>query len=125
MLAVLRAPDSTPLLIDEIDRADQESEVVLPEFLSDFQISISIVARSAPSSPPSECIDMATPHLRETLRLAGVGAVRFVLIGSTTGPAKPIHAACASASSSRQDRRTILMRAPQKSCCEAAGTGAE
>ena len=36
----LRAPDSTVLLIDEIDRADQEFEAFLLEFLSDFQISI-------------------------------------------------------------------------------------
>ncbi len=40
MLAVLRAPDSTVLLIDEIDRSDQEFEAFLLEFLSDFQISI-------------------------------------------------------------------------------------
>lgn len=40
MLACLRAPDSTVLLIDEIDRADQEFEAFLLEFLSDFQISI-------------------------------------------------------------------------------------
>src|SRR3954468_8271440 len=40
MLATLRAPDSTVLLIDEIDRADQEFEAFLLEFLSDFQISI-------------------------------------------------------------------------------------
>jgi len=40
MLASLRAPDSTVLLIDEIDRSDQEFEAFLLEFLSDFQISI-------------------------------------------------------------------------------------
>ena len=40
MLASLRSPDSTVLLIDEIDRADQEFEAFLLEFLSDFQISI-------------------------------------------------------------------------------------
>ena len=40
MLAALRAPESTVLLIDEIDRADQEFEAFLLEFLSDFQISI-------------------------------------------------------------------------------------
>ena len=40
MLATLRAPDSTVLLIDEIDRSDQEFEAFLLEFLSDFQISI-------------------------------------------------------------------------------------
>ena len=40
MLAALRAPDTAVLLIDEIDRADQEFEAFLLEFLSDFQISI-------------------------------------------------------------------------------------
>jgi len=39
-LAVLRAPDATVLLIDEIDRSDQEFEAFLFEFLSDFQISV-------------------------------------------------------------------------------------
>jgi len=40
LLAALRAPDSTALLIDEIDRSDHEFEAFLLEFLSDFQISI-------------------------------------------------------------------------------------
>lgn len=55
MLAALRAPDSTVLLIDEIDRADQEFEAFLLEFLSDFQISIPSAARCAPPSVPSSC----------------------------------------------------------------------
>jgi MoxR-like ATPase len=40
MLAALRRPDSTVLLIDEIDRSDHEFEAFLLEFLSDFSISI-------------------------------------------------------------------------------------
>jgi MoxR-like ATPase len=40
MLEALRNPDSSVLLIDEIDRSDQEFEAFLLEFLSDFQISI-------------------------------------------------------------------------------------
>ncbi len=40
MLAALRAPDEAVLLIDEIDRSDQEFEAFLLEFLSDFSISI-------------------------------------------------------------------------------------
>jgi MoxR-like ATPase len=40
MLAVLRRPQSTLLLIDEIDRSDHEFEAFLLEFLSDFSISI-------------------------------------------------------------------------------------
>jgi len=40
MLASLRHPEETVLLIDEIDRSDHEFEAFLLEFLSDFQISI-------------------------------------------------------------------------------------
>jgi MoxR-like ATPase len=40
MLACLRRPEENVLLIDEIDRSDQEFEAFLLEFLSDFQISI-------------------------------------------------------------------------------------
>lgn len=40
MLACLRRPQETVLLIDEIDRSDHEFEAFLLEFLSDFQISI-------------------------------------------------------------------------------------
>ena len=40
MLAALKRPDSTVLLIDEIDRSDHEFEAFLLEFLSDFSISI-------------------------------------------------------------------------------------
>ncbi|MBR0751041.1 NAD(P)H-dependent oxidoreductase [Bradyrhizobium jicamae] len=38
-------------------------------------------------------IDMATPYLREALRFIGIGNVRFVPIGPTTGPADPIRVA--------------------------------
>ncbi len=40
MLACLRRPEQTVLLIDEIDRSDHEFEAFLLEFLSDFQITI-------------------------------------------------------------------------------------
>jgi MoxR-like ATPase len=40
MLTVLRRPQATVLLIDEIDRSDHEFEAFLLEFLSDFSISI-------------------------------------------------------------------------------------
>ncbi len=40
LLAALRNADSALLLIDEIDRSDQEFEAFLLEFLSDFAISI-------------------------------------------------------------------------------------
>lgn len=40
LLRVLRWPESSVLLIDEIDRSDHEFEAFLLEFLSDFSISI-------------------------------------------------------------------------------------
>jgi MoxR-like ATPase len=40
MLAALRAPHDSVLLIDEIDRSEHEFEALLLEFLSDFTISI-------------------------------------------------------------------------------------
>ena len=40
MLDALQRPDSSTLLIDEIDRSDHEFEAFCLEFLSDFQISI-------------------------------------------------------------------------------------
>jgi FMN-dependent NADH-azoreductase len=38
-------------------------------------------------------IDMATPYLREALRFIGIGDVRFLPIGPTTGPTEQIRAA--------------------------------
>ena len=40
LLAAIRAPDPVVLLIDEIDRLDVETEALLLEVLSDYQISI-------------------------------------------------------------------------------------
>jgi MoxR-like ATPase len=40
MLAALRSPERSVLLIDEVDRSDHEFEAFLLEFLSDFTISI-------------------------------------------------------------------------------------
>ncbi|MEM9331444.1 MAG: MoxR family ATPase [Pseudomonadota bacterium] len=40
LLAAIKSPSDNILLIDEIDRSDQEFEAFLLEFLSDFQISI-------------------------------------------------------------------------------------
>ena len=40
LLAAIRRPSSPVLLIDEVDRADEEFEAFLLELLSDFQVSI-------------------------------------------------------------------------------------
>jgi len=52
LLAAVRAGDSCVLLIDEIDRADDEFEAFLLEVLSDFQISIPEIGTVAAPSPP-------------------------------------------------------------------------
>jgi MoxR-like ATPase len=52
LLAAVRAGDSCVLLIDEIDRADDEFEAFLLEMLSDFQISIPEIGTVASPSPP-------------------------------------------------------------------------
>jgi MoxR-like ATPase len=52
LLAAIRAGDQAVLLIDEIDRADDEFEAFLLEVLSDFQISIPEIGTIAAATPP-------------------------------------------------------------------------
>src|SRR4030088_2412764 len=52
LLAAVRAGDQAVLLIDEVDRADDEFEAFLLEVLSDFQISIPEVGTIKAASPP-------------------------------------------------------------------------
>ena len=52
LLEAVRAGDRAVLLIDEVDRADDEFEAFLLEVLSDFQISIPEVGTITAESPP-------------------------------------------------------------------------
>ena len=52
LLEAVRAGDQAVLLIDEIDRADDEFEAFLLEILSDFQISIPEIGTVKAESPP-------------------------------------------------------------------------
>ncbi len=52
LLDALRAGDTSVLLIDEIDRADDEFEAFLLELLSDFQITIPEIGTISADSPP-------------------------------------------------------------------------
>jgi MoxR-like ATPase len=52
LLEAVRAGDRAVLLIDEIDRADDEFEAFLLEVLSDFQISIPEIGTITAESPP-------------------------------------------------------------------------
>lgn len=52
LLTAVRAGDRAVLLIDEIDRADDEFEAFLLELLSDFQITIPEIGTIGAESPP-------------------------------------------------------------------------
>ena len=52
LLTAIKAGDQAVLLIDEIDRADDEFEAFLLELLSDFQVTIPEVGTIAASRPP-------------------------------------------------------------------------
>ena len=52
LLAAVRAGDQAVLLIDEVDRADDEFEAFLLEVLSDFQISIPEIGTIKADRPP-------------------------------------------------------------------------
>ncbi len=52
LLAAVRAGDRAVLLIDEVDRADDEFEAFLLELLSDFQITIPEIGTITADAPP-------------------------------------------------------------------------
>jgi MoxR-like ATPase len=52
LLEAVRAGDQAVLLIDEVDRADDEFEAFLLELLADFQITIPEIGTITASSPP-------------------------------------------------------------------------
>jgi MoxR-like ATPase len=52
LMAAIAAPDPVVLLIDEIDKTDQEFEAMLLELLSDFQISIPELGRIEARTQP-------------------------------------------------------------------------
>ena len=69
LLAAIRAGDQAVLLIDEIDRADDEFEAFLLEVLSDFQISIPEIGTIAARSRPAVILTSnRTRELHDALR---------------------------------------------------------
>jgi MoxR-like ATPase len=69
LLAAVRAGSGAVLLIDEIDRADDEFEAFLLEVLSDFQISIPEIGTvTAPSWPAVILTSNRTRELHDALR---------------------------------------------------------
>src|ERR1700691_3057186 len=69
LLAAVRAGDQAVLLIDEVDRADDEFEAFLLEVLSDFQISIPEIGTITATTPPAVILTSnRTRELHDALR---------------------------------------------------------
>ena len=69
LLEAVRAGNQAVLLIDEIDRADDEFEAFLLEVLSDFQISIPEIGTIRAESPPTVILTSnRTRELHDALR---------------------------------------------------------
>ena len=69
LLAAIRRPDRPVLLIDEIDRADEEFEAFLLELLSDFQVSIPELGTIRAASIPRVVLTSnSTRELSDALR---------------------------------------------------------
>ena len=69
LLKAIRRGDACVLLIDEIDRADDEFEAFLLEILSDFQISIPEIGAVAAPHPPAVIITSnRTRELHDALK---------------------------------------------------------
>jgi MoxR-like ATPase len=69
LLAAISSPDPVVLLIDEIDKTDQEFEAMLLEILSDFQVSIPELGRvTARSMPVVLLTSNNTRELTEALK---------------------------------------------------------
>src|SRR5215831_867184 len=69
LLDAVRAGDSAVLLIDEVDRADDEFEAFLLEILSDFQVTIPEIGTIAAASPPAVILTSnRTRELHDALR---------------------------------------------------------
>jgi MoxR-like ATPase len=69
LLAAIRAGQQAVLLIDEIDRADDEFEAFLLEVLSDFQITIPEIGTISAAVPPAVILTSnRTRELHDALR---------------------------------------------------------
>jgi MoxR-like ATPase len=69
LLRALRAGDGAVLLIDEVDRADDEFEAFLLEVLSDFQVTIPEIGTVSADAPPTVVVTSnRTRELHDALK---------------------------------------------------------
>jgi MoxR-like ATPase len=69
LLAAIRAGDRAVLLVDELDRADDEFEAFLLEILSEFAVSVPEIGRVAAETPPAVVVTSnRTRELHDALK---------------------------------------------------------
>ena len=69
LLAAIRAGDRAVLLVDELDRADDEFEAFLLEILSEFAVTVPEVGRVAAATPPAVIVTSnRTRELHDALK---------------------------------------------------------
>jgi MoxR-like ATPase len=69
LLAAIRAGDRAVLLVDELDRADDEFEAFLLEILSEFSVTIPEIGRVAAERPPAVIVTSnRTRELHDALK---------------------------------------------------------
>ncbi len=69
MLAAIRAGSGAVLLVDELDRADDEFEAFLLEVLSEFAVTIPEIGRVAAETPPAVIVTSnRTRELHDALK---------------------------------------------------------
>jgi MoxR-like ATPase len=69
LLSAIRAGDQAVLLVDELDRADDEFEAFLLEILSEFAVTIPEVGRIAAETPPAVIVTSnRTRELHDALK---------------------------------------------------------
>ena len=69
LLAAIRAGDRAVLLVDELDRADDEFEAFLLEILSEFAVTVPEIGRVAAETPPAVIVTSnRTRELHDALK---------------------------------------------------------
>jgi len=69
LLAAIRAGDRAVLLVDELDRADDEFEAFLLEILSEFAVTVPEIGRVAAETPPAVVVTSnRTRELHDALK---------------------------------------------------------
>ena len=63
LLAAIRAGSGAVLLVDELDRADDEFEAFLLEVLSEFAVTIPEIGRIAAETPPAVICGFVGIHI--------------------------------------------------------------